>query len=356
MYARKDENYMKPLGICGKIRIFALKKYDNMGSFSDITACIANDMERFRVTFERSLHTKIPLADNIIRYFLDKRGKQLRPVMAILAAKTISDNVPDTTIYGATALELLHNASLMHDDVVDNSPMRRGKETINKVWDNHVAVLMGDFFLAKCLVCSNATQSQTISQILADMVIRLTEGELEQQANAMAHQLSEDSYFSVISGKTASLFAGCLKIGAVSVNATSEDVEKMAEVGELLGLMFQMRDDIFDYFPTNDNVGKPTGHDIFEGKITLPLIYALKQSSNEECCRMRSIIENNERLTDEQVAMLVDFAKASGGIEYAQAKMKNLGFKAKNILMTFKQSEARDSLLKLVDLFVEREM
>lgn len=327
-----------------------------MSSFSEIIACIANDMERFRVTFEHSLHTKIPLADNIIRYFLDKKGKQLRPAMAILAAKTISDSVSDTTIYGATALELLHNASLMHDDVVDNSSMRRGTETINKVWDNHIAVLMGDFFLAKCLVCSNAAESLTISKILADMVIRLSEGELEQQSNVRSHQLSEEAYFSVISGKTASLFAGCLKIGAVSANATDAEVEKMTEVGELMGLVFQMRDDIFDYFPTNDKVGKPTGHDIYEGKITLPLIYALKQSSNEECHRMRNIIESNEKLSQEQVSLLVDFAKASGGIEYAQAKMKNLGFKAKNILSTFRKSEARDSLINLVDFFIEREM
>lgn len=326
-----------------------------MDAYSEITSCISEELKRFHSVFEQMLHTKIPLADNIIRYFLDRKGKQLRPVMAILAAKMIKGSVPDNAIYGAVALELLHNASLMHDDVVDNSDMRRGAETINKVWDNHIAVLMGDFFLAKCLVSSNATESLAISKILADMVIRLSEGELEQQSNARAHLMSEDAYFSVISGKTASLFSGCLRIGAISVNASKEDVDKLAEVGELMGLVFQMRDDIFDYYPSNDNVGKPTGHDIMEGKITLPLIYAFNQSSDEENLNMRKLIENKKVLTEEEVQQLVNYAKAVGGIEYAHAKMKNIGFKAKNLLLTFKQSEARDSMIKLIEYFIDRQ-
>lgn len=325
-----------------------------MDTFSEITSCINEELAQFHAVFERMLRTKIPLADNIIRYFLDRKGKQLRPVMAILAAKMLKGNVTDSTILGAVALELLHNASLMHDDVVDDSDQRRGAATINKVWDNHIAVLMGDFFLAKCLVSSNATESLAISKILANMVIRLSEGELEQQSNARAHLMSEDAYFSVISGKTASLFSGCLRIGAISVGATLEEEEKLAEIGELMGLVFQMRDDIFDYYPSNESVGKPTGHDIMEGKITLPLIYALNQSSNEENLKMRRIIENNNQLTNDQVSLLVDYAKAVGGIEYAQAKMKNIGFKAKKILLTFDKSDSRDSLIKLIDYFIER--
>lgn len=326
-----------------------------MDTFSEITACISEEMDRFHETFEQMLRTKIPLADNIIRYFLDRKGKQLRPVMAILAAKMINNKVPDATILGAVALELLHNASLMHDDVVDDSDKRRGAATINKVWDNHIAVLMGDFFLAKCLESSNATESLAISKILANMVIRLSEGELEQQSNARAHLLSENAYFSVISGKTASLFSGCLKIGAISAGANEEETAKLAEIGELMGLVFQMRDDIFDYYPTNDNVGKPTGHDILEGKITLPLIFALNQSSNEENSKMRSLVESNNQLTSAQVSTLVDYAKAVGGIDYAQAKMKNLGFQAKKMLMNFEKTDSREALVKLVDFFIERQ-
>lgn len=326
-----------------------------MDTFSEITACISEEMDRFHKTFEQMLRTKIPLADNIIRYFLDRKGKQLRPVMAILAAKMINNRVSDATILGAVALELLHNASLMHDDVVDDSDKRRGAATINKVWDNHIAVLMGDFFLAKCLESSNATESLAISKILANMVIRLSEGELEQQSNARTHLLSENAYFSVISGKTASLFSGCLKIGAISAGANEEETAKLAEIGELMGLVFQMRDDIFDYYPTNDNVGKPTGHDILEGKITLPLIFALNQSSNEESSKMRCLVESNNQLTSAQVSTLVDYAKAVGGIDYAQAKMKNLGFQAKKMLMNFEKTDSREALVKLIDFFIERQ-
>ena len=326
-----------------------------MKQFSDITLCIQDELAQFHDSFEEILHTKVPLADNIIRYFLDRRGKQLRPVMAILAAKMLRGSITPSTIMSAVALELLHNASLMHDDVVDDSPERRGAATINKVWDNHIAVLMGDFFLAKSLVSSNATGSLDISNVLSAMVIRLTEGELEQQSNARAHLMSEDAYYSVISGKTASLFSGCLKIGAISVNANNEELEKMAEVGELMGLVFQIRDDIFDYFPSNDGVGKPTGHDIMEGKITLPLIFALNQTANEENKRMRNLILNNNQLSNDQVATLVDYAKAVGGIDYAQAKMKNLGFRAKKILLSFEESESRNSLIDLIEYFIERE-
>lgn len=348
-------NIEKSLGIYLKMFNFAPVNIIIMDSFSEITSCISEEMERFNVVFEQSLHTSIPFADDIIRYFLDKKGKQLRPVMALLAAKAICDDVPDSAIYGAAALELLHNASLMHDDVVDESDRRRGADTINKVWDNHIAVLMGDFFLAKCLVCSNSTESLAVSKILADMVIRLSEGELQQQSNARTHLMSEEAYFSVISGKTASLFSGCLKIGAILANATDEETEKMAEVGELMGLIFQIRDDVFDYYPSNDAIGKPTGHDIMEGKITLPLIYALNQSSNEESCRMKSLVQENNQLSLEQVSSLVDYAKASGGIEYALTKMRSIGIQAKNILLTLKKTESRDSIIKLIDFIIERQ-
>ena len=326
-----------------------------MSTYTEITSCISEDIARYQEEFERILRTKIPLADNIIRYFLDKKGKQLRPIMAILAARIAKGKASDATIKGAVALELLHNASLMHDDVVDNSELRRGVETINKVWDNHIAVLMGDFFLAKCLESSNSTRSFAISDILVEMVIRLTEGELEQQANAKSHMMNEESYFSVISGKTASLFSGCLKIGAISVDASDEDVKKLGEVGELMGLVFQIRDDIFDYFPSTSEVVKPTGHDILEGKITLPLIYALNHTSNEENLKMRNLIMDNNEYSQEHVMQLVEYAKSVGGIDYAQAKMKNIAFKAKNILLSFEDTEYRKSMMSLIDYFVERQ-
>lgn len=319
-----------------------------------IKSCIAQELRMFETCFEQSLGTHVPLANNVIHYFLDRRGKQLRPVVTLLTAKMMGGGeVHEQSIQGAVALELLHNASLMHDDVIDKSDERRGMSSINKVWDNRVAVLMGDFFLSKCLVASNSTGSLDISNILANMVIRLSEGELEQLSNVRSHLLSEAAYFSVISGKTASLFSACMRVGALSVGAPAEDVERMGQVGELMGLVFQIRDDIFDYYPSSD-IGKPSGHDIMEGKVTLPLLYALQHGPADEAEKMKSILEGSQELDAEQVEQLVEFAKAVGGIEYAQAKMKNIAFDAKKLLDMQPESPARDALKCLIDYFISR--
>lgn len=316
--------------------------------------CIAAELKRFDKYFEGALRTHVPLADNVIRYFLDRKGKRMRPILVLLAAKMLKDDLPESVYYGATALELLHNATLMHDDVVDQSDERRGSATINKVWDNKVAVLMGDFFLAKCLQSSNATGSLDISVILSDMVTRLSEGELEQLSNARSHMLSEEAYFSVISGKTASLFAACMRVAAYGVGASEAELEQLAQIGELIGLIFQIRDDVFDYFPSTSEIGKPTGHDILEGKVTLPLLYALQHAPIEESSCMRMLLEREEGLSEEDVTTLVEFAAAMGGIEYAQAKMKKMAYEAKKMLSAFPENPAREALMNLVDYFIVR--
>ena len=318
-----------------------------MDKMDSIKSCIAQELRMFETAFEQALSTHVPLADNVIHYFLDRRGKQLRPVVTLLTAKMMGGEVNEKSIQGAVALELLHNASLMHDDVIDKSDERRGMSSINKVWDNRVAVLMGDFFLSKCLVASNSTGSLDISNILANMVIRLSEGELEQLSNVRSHLLSESAYFSVISGKTASLFSACMRVGALSVGASAEDIERMGQIGELMGLVFQIRDDIFDYYPSSD-IGKPSGHDIMEGKVTLPLLYALQHGATDEAEKMKAILEENQELDTKQVEQLVEFAKAVGGIEYAQAKMKNIAFDAKKLLDMQPESPARDALKYLI--------
>ncbi len=318
------------------------------------TDCISAELKRFDQYFEGALHTRVPLADNVIRYFLDRKGKRMRPTVVLLTAKMMRNEVPEQAYYGAAALELLHNATLMHDDVIDQSDERRGAATINKVWDNKVAVLMGDFFLAKCLESSNATGSLQISRILSDMVTRLSEGELEQLSNVRSHMLSEDAYFSVISGKTASLFAACMRVAAYGVEATADEVERLAQIGELMGLIFQIRDDVFDYFPTTSEIGKPTGHDIMEGKVTLPLLYALMHAPDEEAERMKAVLEKNVSLSEEEVSMLVEFAKAMGGIEYAQARMKKMAYEAKRLLSSFPDNDSRTALMNLIDYFVCR--
>jgi octaprenyl-diphosphate synthase len=193
-----------------------------------------------------------------------------------------------------------------------------------------------------------------ISRILGEMVTSLVEGELEQLSNARSHLLSEDAYFSVIRGKTASLFAACLRIGAHSVGASEDEVKKMGEIGERIGLVFQIRDDIFDYFPTNDSVGKPTGHDIMEGKVTLPLLYALQQAPAEQSNRIKEILLSNREMTETEVSQLVDFAKQMGGIEYAQARMKNIAFEAKQLLNSFPTTDCLKAFVQIVDYFIDR--
>ena len=316
--------------------------------------CIESELKQFREAFASALRTRVPLADNVIHYFLDRRGKQLRPIMTLLSAKMLRGEVTSATIQGAVAVELLHNASLMHDDVIDKSDERRGVETINRIWDNHVAVLMGDFFLAKCLSCSCETGSLAIIQTLTNMTSALTEGELEQMSNARSQMLSEDAYFSVIEGKTASLFAACLQIGALSVGASVDEVALMREVGTKIGLIFQSRDDIFDYFPTNDAVGKPTGHDILEGKVTLPLLYALQHAPAEQSQQMQDLLFANDTLSECNILALTDFAKQMGGIEYAQARMKNFAFEAKQLLSTCPENDCRAAMMLLVDYFMGR--
>lgn len=318
-----------------------------------VRGCVQDEMKEFEQLFEGILRTRVPLADSVIRYFLERSGKQMRPIMTILAAKMLG-KVTTATIYGAAALELLHNATLMHDDVIDKSDQRRGADTINKIWDNRVAVLMGDFFMSKCLVCSNSTGSLQISRILADMVALLVEGELEQIANIRSHMLSEESYFSVIRGKTASLFEACMKVGAYSADASAEEVASLAKVGELMGLVFQIRDDIFDYYPSSSEVGKPTGHDILEGKITLPLLYALQHAPEGRVKAMRELLDQPNELSLDQINLLVEFAKNYGGIEYAQASMKNLAFQASQMLDDFPETPAREAMKQLIGFFVGR--
>lgn len=326
---------------------------EKISTYDKVRGCIHAEMNEFEQLFEGVLRTRVPLADSVIRYFLGRSGKQMRPIMTILAAKMLGKVTP-ITINGAAALELLHNATLMHDDIIDKSEQRRGADTVNKIWDNRVAVLMGDFFLSKCLACSNATGSLEVSNVLADMVAMLVEGELEQIANIRSKMLSEEAYFSVIRGKTASLFAACMKVGAYSAGASAEETERLSKIGELMGLVFQIRDDIFDYYPASAEVGKPTGHDILEGKITLPLLYALQHASTAESEEMRRILDQAGDLSVEQVAQLVDFAKAHGGIEYAQSRMRDLASEATQLLSSFPENDARDAMLLLLDYFIGR--
>lgn len=318
-----------------------------------IQAPILKELEEQSVLLKESLKSQIPLIDAVVRYFLEKKGKMIRPVMVLLAAKLAGNGrINQKTKNAAVALELLHNASLIHDDVVDEAHERRGHASVNHVWDNKVAVLMGDFFLARCLVKSTETESLEIQRVLAELASALSEGEIEQLANARGRVLSEDAYYSVIRNKTASLFVACMKLGALSVDSSEDAIRVLSEFGDKLGIIFQIRDDIFDYY-SDPEIGKPTGNDIREGKITLPLLYALIHGSGEEHERMITLLEKEE-FTKEDITMLVEYAKENGGIEYAQATMRRLSFEAKNLLHFFPESPVRQAFFELVDYVIER--
>ncbi|MEG0948004.1 MAG: polyprenyl synthetase family protein [Bacteroidales bacterium] len=318
-----------------------------------IQAPILKELEEQSVLLKESLKSQIPLIDAVVRYFLEKKGKMIRPILVLLAAKLAGNGkVNLKTKNAAVALELLHNASLIHDDVVDEAHERRGHASVNHVWDNKVAVLMGDFFLARCLVKSTETESLEIQKVLAELASALSEGEIEQLANARGRVLSEDAYYSVIRNKTASLFVACMKLGALSVDSSEESIRILAEFGDKLGIIFQIRDDIFDYY-SDPEIGKPTGNDIREGKITLPLLYALIHGSGEEHERMMTLLEKEE-FSKEDIKLLVEYAKENGGIEYAQATMRRLAFEARNLLNYFPESPVKQAFFELVDYVIER--
>jgi octaprenyl-diphosphate synthase len=327
--------------------------------FDEIVRDIRPELTRMYTLMTETLTSHVELANRVVDYFRDRKGKGVRPIMTLLAAKLVAGRVTDATYDAAVALELVHNASLMHDDVVDRSDLRRGAQTINRVWDNRVAVLMGDFFLSKSLMRIHASGISGLLHALAEMVTRLSEGELAQLSGADARSLDEAAYMRVIADKTASMFAACMKMGALSVGASADEVDALAAVGEEMGLIFQMRDDLFDYLPSAE-MGKPSGHDIREGKVTLPLIYAFRTADAAEAdasasaAAMHALLQHPDALTDAQVAELVAFAQRMGGIEYTHRRMSEIADSVRRRLGQFPDGEARRALLLLVDYFAQR--
>jgi octaprenyl-diphosphate synthase len=302
--------------------------------FDEIVRDIRSELTQMYALMDQTLTSHVGLANRVVDYFRDRKGKGVRPIMTLLAAKLLSGAATAATMDGAVALELVHNASLMHDDVVDRSDLRRGAQTINRVWDNRVAVLMGDFFLSKSLMRIHASGRPEMLNALAEMVTRLSEGELAQLSGANARSTDEAAYMRVI--------------------ADNEGQQALAAIGEEMGLIFQMRDDLFDYLPSAE-MGKPSGHDIREGKVTLPLIYAFRTAGAEECEAMHLLLENPESLTDDEVARLVAFAERTGGIDYTRRRMEEIAASVRHRLAAFADAEPRRALLLLVDYFMQRQ-
>ncbi|QOJ30496.1 MAG: polyprenyl synthetase family protein [Ignavibacteriales bacterium] len=297
------------------------------------------------------MRSKTPLVDLIARYVLKQKGKKIRPLLVMLAAKTQSE-VNERSYRGAILVELLHTATLVHDDVVDNADQRRGFPSINAVWKNKVAVLMGDYLLSKGLMISVENKDFDFLEVMTDTVRRMSEGELLQIQKTRKLDIDEETYYKVISDKTASLLETCCEIGAMSAGASPEERISMKKFGEYLGISFQIRDDILDYEGTSKVFGKPIGGDIKEKKITLPLIYALRSVSKSQASDIRKLIKKEGK--KDSVRQVIDFVHEQKGIEYAEAQAEIFAGKAKDCLKIFQDTPAKESLISLVDFVVQR--
>ena len=323
-----------------------------MTNFDEIRDLISSDLERLQKIIKQSLSSNSPLLNEIVDKYLETKGKQIRPIIVVLSAKFFGAEVSDGVLCGAASVELLHNASLIHDDVIDETKQRRGHDTINNTWDNHIAVLVGDFFVSNALACAIRTNDFRVISTISELGKELSTGEIDQIDVAKHHSIDEQTYFSIIGKKTASLFQSCVKVGGYSVGASDADIANLSKFVELLGLSFQIKDDIFDYFKDNA-IGKPTGNDLREGKVTLPLIYALSRTDAPRHEEMRRLADSDS-LTTEQIETLIDYAKAEGGIEYAYATMERLRAEARSILEPYPDNEAKQAFLSLFDYIIKR--
>ncbi len=327
-----------------------------MTRFQNIQSTLAPDLRKLNELILSALSPPNELMNRVIATFLERKGKQIRPMLVLLAGKILG-NVNERTMHGAAAVELLHNASLIHDDVVDDTVTRRGAATINGLWDNHLAVLVGDFFLSSALLQSVHTGNIRIVESISNLGRLLSIGELDEIYNARYADPSENSYFEIIYRKTASLFISCVEIGAIAAGIDSDDprYEALREYARLLGLCFQIRDDIFDYFP-DAKIGKPTGNDLREGKITLPLLHALTLTGHPDHPQMAALARK-ELLEPAEIDMLINFAVENGGIEYARQTMQRMASEATETLCNAfpEPSPWRDDFIALISHVIDRE-
>lgn len=323
-----------------------------MTTLEAIHKTIAPELSRLNQQISAQLSTSNVLMNRVVESQLSSKGKQIRPVIVILCSKLFGE-ANEKTIASAAAVELLHNATLIHDDVVDDSKTRRNKPTINSIWDNHIAVLVGDYFVSSAMQQAINTGDIRIIDALCYLGKLLSLGEIDQIYNARYHTLTEDAYYNIISNKTASLFVACAKMGCYSASVDDRRVDSLAEFARLLGLCFQIRDDIFDYF-VSDAVGKPTSNDLREGKITLPLLHTLLREDLPDHEKMVEL-SRKEILDDTDIATLISFAIDNGGIDYAFEEMKRLRRQAAEVLADFPESAVKDSLMALFDYIIARD-
>lgn len=310
------------------------------------------ELDALNERISNELTTSNKLMTDIVLSLLRTKGKQLRPLMLLMCASMFGP-VGEKALASAAAVELLHNASLIHDDVVDNSMTRRGRPTVNAVWNNHIAVLVGDFFTSSAMQEAISTGDIRIVDALCSLGRSLSLGEIDQIYNAREHSLTEEGYYRIIDYKTASLFVASAKMGCFASEAPEEALTALANYALYFGRCFQIRDDVFDYFPS-ELIGKPTGNDLREGKISLPLLHALDGPADEERTHVLELL-GKDSLTDSEIALIQNFARSNGGIEYAFDVMRSLRDKALVELEKIKPSAVRDELAELFDFIIERQ-
>lgn len=321
-----------------------------MDVLSQIRKPIEQEMADFNKLFGVTLQHQNPLLQVALQHVMSRKGKLMRPILVLLAAKYYGDVTP-AVLHAAVSLEMLHTASLVHDDVVDESYERRGQSSVNALLDNKAAVLVGDYLLSTALKHAAAAESLRVVDIVARLGQTLSDGELQQLSNVRSEEISEEQYFEVIKGKTASLFAACAEVGALLSGASEEDVFRMRDFGTAVGLCFQIRDDVFDYYDVQ--IGKPTGNDMKEGKLTLPVIYAVLHSK-EERWRNLALKIRSRKASDNEITTLVNFTKEAGGIEYACRKMDKIREQAMTLVTSDGSDGVGESLRQYLDFVLKR--
>lgn len=323
-----------------------------MSTLDKIQAPIRSEMVEFENYFKSAMKSSNGLLDKITHYIIKRKGKQMRPMFVFLSSQ-LCGGVSKSTYNAASLIELLHTATLVHDDVVDDANTRRGFFSINALWKNKIAVLVGDYFLSRGLLISVENNEFELLRIVSTAVKEMSEGELLQQEKSRLLNITEEIYYQIINQKTASLISACCEAGAAASSASKEDQLKMKEFGSLVGLAFQIKDDLFDY-GFGKNIGKPTGIDIQEKKMTLPLIFTINNSDKATASKLKGIVKNHNQNT-EKIQELIQIVTASGGIQYATKKMEEFRDKALRILSTFPDSESRKSLELLVHYTIDRD-
>ena len=323
-----------------------------MSEVSEIKKTIKDEMSLFEKKFKQSLQSKVPLLDRIMHYIIKRKGKQMRPMFVFLSCKLFGE-VNDKSYRASSLIELLHTATLVHDDVVDEANLRRGFFSVNALWKNKIAVLVGDFLLSKGLLLSVENEDFDLLKIVSSAVKDMSEGELLQIEKARKLDIEESVYFEIIKKKTAVLISSCCACGASSMNQSEETINKLHLFGEKVGIAFQIKDDLFDYTQSS-LIGKPTGIDIREQKMTLPLIYTLNTVDKKTKNYIINIVKNHHK-DDKKVVELVNLVKEKGGLDYARNIMKSYQEESLKILSEFPENEARKSLKLLVEYVINRE-